>query len=787
MLKDIRTVKIRGANFQEPTELSLFCEGNSPAKGVLLYGRNGSGKSTIARAFRKIKGNQVTNIQTASVLNNQGSTITLSEEEKAHIFVFDEDFVNINVRVQEDGLGSIVMLGEQAGLTELIETKTAELRMAEDVRDQKKVIRDDCNDDSNRKSPRYYIYKMYAVLQQDDGWAGRKRKIEQLRRNASVSDNTYKDFVNLSPAKIRDDLIIDFADEWNRLEAAQSGTSKISIAVPTISEMYSSYRTDKGNELLHRVVEHPELTEREQYLLFLLQTGHGEELRITAQEFKLPTLTVCPKCHQSVSEQYRVDLIESIQKVLSEEVKNHQNELRTTILLEVTLDLDPFQSLPLYQSCVDQILAINQSIQNNNRLLQSKIDDPYSLITEELLPISEKISTLEESLSQLEAERAAYNRTVTDIDPIKAELTRINNEIAYWDIIDYSRQHDTQQTEKEAAESDYAAALEVCQEKQKHLNQLNAQRDSIDIAIDVINDSLKYIFFSKNRIQIRVEDNAYRLLCNGNPVKPTDVSVGERNIIGLCYFFANILEGKSRDTAYTEEYLLIIDDPVSSYDLENRVGILSYLRFELGKFLLGNESSKALIMTHDLFTAINVGKMFTELMTDCKQKFNGRSNFLYSPKELRDHQIARFNNKRNEYSTLLTLVYEYANGAATEQEPYIGNIIRQVLEAFSTFEFKKGIEEVSVDDEILAMMEHEEHRIYFKNLMYRLVLNEGSHRYDQTRNMQVDFFSLISEPDKRRTAKDILCFMELLNAPHIKAYLGANAAAVIKQWCEEIR
>lgn len=233
--------------------------------------------------------------------------------------------------------------------------------------------------------------------------------------------------------------------------------------------------------------------------------------------------------------------------------------------------------------------------------------------------------------------------------------------------------------------------------------------------------------------------------------------------------------------------MLIIDDPVTSYDLENRVGILSYLKYELGKFLLGNESSKALIMTHDLFTAIDVGKMFTELMTDCKQKFNGRGNFLYSPKELRDHQITRFNNKRNEYSTLLTMVYEYANGVATEQEPYIGNIIRQVLEAFSTFEFKKGIEEVSVDDEILAMMEYEEHRIYFKNLMYRLVLNEGSHRYDQTRNMQVDFFSLISEPDKRRTAKDILCFMELLNTPHIKAYLGANAEAVIKQWCEEIR
>ena len=61
-----------------------------------------------------------------------------------------------------------------------------------------------------------------------------------------------------------------------------------------------------------------------------------------------------------------------------------------------------------------------------------------------------------------------------------------------------------------------------------------------------------------------------------------------------------------------------------------------------------------------------------------------------------------------------------------------------------------------------------------------------SHRYDQTRNMQIDFFSLISESEKRRTAKDILCFMELLNSPHIKSHLGNDATSIIDGWCDEI-
>lgn len=56
MLKDIKNVRILGANFKTQTQLPLFCDGDHPAKAILLYGRNGSGKSTIARLFLKIKG-----------------------------------------------------------------------------------------------------------------------------------------------------------------------------------------------------------------------------------------------------------------------------------------------------------------------------------------------------------------------------------------------------------------------------------------------------------------------------------------------------------------------------------------------------------------------------------------------------------------------------------------------------------------------------------------------------------------------------------------------------------
>ena len=281
---------------------------------------------------------------------------------------------------------------------------------------------------------------------------------------------------------------------------------------------------------------------------------------------------------------------------------------------------------------------------------------------------------------------------------------------------------------------------------------------------------------------VKVENNVYKLFCNGHPVKPQNVSCGERNIIGLCYFFISILQGKSRLEAYKEEYLLVIDDPISSYDYDNKIGILSYLKYQLGRFLLGNKGTKLLIMTHDLSTALNIDRIYEELSAECNK------NISYTLLELTEKNIKKFPKKRdeyNEYTEMLKLIYEYGNGKASEHEIYIGNIMRQVIEAFSTFEFKQGIG-FSRDDSILSAIEHEKTRDYFKNLMYRFVLNGGSHRREQTQSMNVNFFMCISEQEKRRIARDLLCFMYCLNKPHMKAHLGEEKCKDIQEWYEKI-
>lgn len=130
----------------------------------------------------------------------------------------------------------------------------------------------------------------------------------------------------------------------------------------------------------------------------------------------------------------------------------------------------------------------------------------------------------------------------------------------------------------------------------------------------------------------------------------------------------------------------------------------------------------------------------------------------------------------------------YANGDTEVEGTTIGNAMRRVLEAFSTFNYQKNIEKVSCDKNVLAALG--DHSTYFENLMYRLVLHGESHYEEQIYSIQdgYNFYQFISESEKRTTAKNIMCFMYLLSPHHITSHLQteANAITKIKQWVKAI-
>ena len=132
MFEQMRSIKFSGAAFNEETTFNLFPDDNS--RLALVYGRNGTGKSTVARAFSKIKGEENSDIISALLVNSQNNVIPTSDEISSRVHVFSDEYVQTNVRLKEDGLNTIVMFGSQGNLDDQIAFAQNEYNAKEDER-----------------------------------------------------------------------------------------------------------------------------------------------------------------------------------------------------------------------------------------------------------------------------------------------------------------------------------------------------------------------------------------------------------------------------------------------------------------------------------------------------------------------------------------------------------------------------------------------------------------------------------------------------------------------------
>lgn len=97
--------------------------------------------------------------------------------------------------------------------------------------------------------------------------------------------------------------------------------------------------------------------------------------------------------------------------------------------------------------------------------------------------------------------------------------------------------------------------------------------------------------------------------------------------------------------------------------------------------------------------------------------------------------------------------------------------MRRALGAFSAFIYGIGIADVSFDPKVIKSLGN--YSRHFENLMYRLMLHGESHFVNRVYVLQDDlsFNHFVSEEEKRRTCKEVLCFMYCLNPDHIESHI----------------
>lgn len=782
MIEKVRGISIQGRCFTNETTLQCYPKENDRIS--VIYGKNGSGKSTISEGCSCLSAGCFPDDLSVKLIDNDAKFIELAHDES--VFVFDEKYIDENVKIDDDALGTIILLGGQVDLQSQIDEAKFQKEQAEKEYNTAKKELEKFQVDTNVASPAYHWNRIKKELQST--WAEVDSGIKGNKTRSKVTEAVITEICKIKvPSSSAPELQNDFDQTKKLLEKISDTTSSYPTEILPI-KMENNFEEDLC-ACLAKQIEKPVLTDREKTILATIQGGRQDFIEDARKNFQSDETTVCPYCYQPVCQEYKQSLVDSINKVLNKDVDDHKREL---CKIQFPIIPDDYTSYsPLDHVAVEQIQTqskkCSELVTSYRIAIEQKVKNTYTPIPVTSLGLAAEIDTLNQLLRQLERKRVEFEDASRRRKKLTQKLLDLNKMIASIRIKQYYLDFQKQERDLKRAQEQEKSKEKAYLECADALRTLEQKKSNEGLAINNINNSLDYVFFKKGRLSIELKNGKYYLKSNGKDVKPKNVSLGERNIIALCYFFTEILSNQDVDSLYKNKEFIVIDDPVSSFDFENKIGIISFIRYQVNRIIKGNQVSKILILSHDLTTVFDLRKALDEICKNTKGVAKV-SPSTYCAFELSRNELVPFTKQRSEYENLMENIYRYANGDIGIDVASIGNMMRRALEAFSSFTYRKGIEDVLIDAGVLSDLN--EYSTYFENLMCRLVLHGESHFEEQVYSLHdnAHFYQFVSDDEKQRTAKDILCFMYLLNKHHVEAYLKQipKAATNIRGWVKGI-
>ena len=764
-MSGFNSVTIKGGNCSTSTKMELF--DNESQRVSFVFGRNGSGKSTIARALKNIDRCILDEPIAINFFNEKNEII---QKKFKRTMVFDEEFIAENIKIKGSHLGAIVMLGEQVDVSDQISQAEEAIETSELAIQQLQVSIDEENDVGKHGSMLYFRKEIEKVLKKPGGWAYRKgMEIGRNKINAKVIfEEVVRNIFSKDHDKTEAEIRECYRQKLNEYNEILKYGAKITQSIPDhfVPEDYSD---SVLRDLLAVKLNKPDLSKYESRIIKEIES-HMESLQKTQQLMKSDAVQVCPLCFQAITEQHKHQMLNLINDLFNEEAEVHIDQLRSKKITIPDIDISALEDrldrgvLEKYRGSIDRLKGETDTI---NQLIDRKISNPYAPVYTNEVNLRPLIDASKDAADELIKHLNKYNNMFDHAEEIKGDLEVLNDKVAYYEVIALYKSY----------KSRAAMLRKYSDQKKIEETKINSLKDQIlklrekvkskAIASDLINKYLGIVFCSKSRMRLKMGEDGYGVCVNGAKVNPENLSVGERNVIALCYFFALLRENLGVRSGFCRETLMVLDDPISSFDNENKIGVISLVAIVLNEFLIGNEANRVIVLLHDLHGYMLLTSAFTQ---------KGMNRNSVSTKELKNGKLENFSiTKGNEYSVLLNTVFKYLKDDDGSLDLLIGNVSRRLLEAFSTFFFNMGIWNLIGGKEISKYLTPSGVDVLRSSILYKL-LNVFSHSEETIRLIDEQYdLPLISHEDKKRVAKETLVLMYLINAEHVVKHLVSKS------------
>lgn len=778
-ISDIKGVHIDVGRFSGGVDLDLF-DGDATKRhrASVIFGRNGSGKTTIANFICNEAG-----LPDGPTCFYGYDHASIALESKNSVRVFSEQYVREKILIDDDGLEAIVMLGDQAAASKRIDEIDFELFA---LREAAVEYASEIEEATNGPASLAKLEKAAKDRAKNGAWKDRLIQVEG--GNPSLTATRWEAILNAKNSAARKELEAEFETLLEQYKRVESAGEIISLRLPSVS-------LDACNErnlrvLLSEELDRPELSDRERRLLELARSGRQGLIEGALAEFSNGDVNYCPMCQQEVSSAYKESLVDSISKILSKKAEELKERLESAALENLSVcESLPEQVSPgvadAYQAAVD---GVNKAIDKCNELLLRRKASLYAPIEVPDLGLVSSVVTLNTAVDAVNEDIVRLNETISSREQLKRRLLDLNNRITYSDARDAIAKLNEAEKKRKTAEEN----LRKNENEQRRLNEERRLQESklkmTEIAVKSINRFLTAVYFDAERFKLVPAGDVYKVESYGNPVAPKDISTGERNILALCYFFSEGGRGKFEGSEDSDPQYLVIDDPVSSFDMENRVGICSLLRERIAHVFDECGESRVTLLTHDVATVAELEHVLSDIRLGSRHD----KKVSYCLLELSNGIICKHLLRNSQYSVLLKKVYDYA---ATDVDDYVeacvvGNVMRRVLEAYGTFNYGVGMDCLSRDEDLKVRFGDLEGLL--ANAMYRLALNDDSHMQEKVFSLNSTFsFERYSYGERRALARCVLLVLYLLDAEHVKKQLCKAGASVnevegnLRKWEKE--
>lgn len=670
-IKKITKLK-KCATFQDfvwPTELPPFSRFN------LIYGWNGTGKTTLSNVFRCLE-KRTPPVAANAQIEIGTNTIRFADfpsHSTPSVRVFNRDFIREHVFPDDGILPPIIVFG------------VTSIRAQEELDEAKSQL---LTVESNLPTARTLAQRARDDL---DKFCADQAKAIKDSLQVSLIDpyrnynkSHYKTCVELfdQPQQPTSSALPDIRkDEITRLLTQQPLGSIQLIAI--WAESAQSHETEVRAILSESVVAQvlDELKDN-----VALSTWIDTGLKLHPEEDR----SQCKFCAQPLPPQRIVEL----EGHFNDAVDNLKTRVTAKIELLKTAKTKLARKLPFKAELYPQFQSI---IENKTRAFEEALEaakGDYDLLISKL---RHKAENLFSSVQMAETLFAVNNST---IDSLNSIINSHNNETDQLNTTKTSACREWELGAVFHSYNDYKMKNSAVVEADEEVIELTTKQAELQTECDTLDASLRQhrrpagelnsdleSYLGHGDLSLEVHETGYCIMRGSH--RASQLSEGERTAIAILYFLKSL-----EDTSFTlSDGVVVLDDPVSSLDERALFSAFSYIQDKT------NPAGQVFILTHNFsfFRLVkrwfasknrkdNQGNLVVKsafYMLECKSG-SGDRNSVLAPldKLLADYE--------SDYQYLFSKVFEVAKqppNATLESNYHIPNVSRRLLESFLSFRF----------------------------------------------------------------------------------------------------